>query len=264
MSDQYIIDTPENIEFAYEIAGIGSRFLAAIIDSLLILVLQGILAAVMAGIIGWADAQGAAQSALVAVWSLLSFIFLWGYYMLFEELWNGQSPGKRLIGLRVVRTGGRPTTFIASAIRNLVRVIDFLPVFYGLGVVVMFIDPRSRRLGDLAAGTLVVREQRFTSLDTLLAASTPPALPLNAESQAVLTLPNIGLITATAYDLITEFLSRRTALSPEARARIATRLAFGLRNQLGMPQQGDPELFLEYAARQYRLSQSLRAKGDQG
>ncbi|MEK7327557.1 MAG: RDD family protein, partial [Chloroflexota bacterium] len=96
---------------------------------------------------------------LVAIFGLISFAFFWGYYILFEMLWNGQSPGKRWVGLRVIRTDGTPITLTESIIRNLVRLVDFLPAYYGVGVVTMFINEQSRRLGDLAAGTLVVHDR---------------------------------------------------------------------------------------------------------
>src|SRR5689334_6316118 len=151
MDDRYTIDTPENIEFAYDIAGIGSRFLAAIIDTLLIAVAQAIIFLVIGLLISTLGIRtNFAGGVLLALGTLLSFAMLWGYYIAFELLWNGQSPGKRAIGLRVVREGGRPITFVGSAIRNLIRIVDFLPAFYGIGVVVMFIDRRARRLGDLA------------------------------------------------------------------------------------------------------------------
>src|SRR5689334_8462745 len=170
MDDRYTIDTPENIEFAYDIAGIGSRFLAAIIDTLAIgaaLALLGIIAAVANARLGLTS--GAASSVLAAAATILSFLILWGYYIVFELVWNGQSIGKRAIGLRVVREGGRPITFVSSAIRNLIRLVDFLPAFYGIGVIVMFIDRRARRLGDLAGGTLVVKERRGVTLESLVA-----------------------------------------------------------------------------------------------
>jgi uncharacterized RDD family membrane protein YckC len=256
MDDRYIIDTPENIEFAYDVAGIGSRFLAAIFDTLLIVVLQVALGVVVYMVYLAIEGSDGVQSVLLAVWAVLSFLFLWGYYIVFELIWNGQSPGKRIIGLRVVRTGGRPITFVGSAIRNLVRVIDFLPGFYGLGVVVMFIDGRSRRLGDLAAGTLVVKEQQAITLDSLTARGdgVPPPLPhLPGEQPPAPTLPNVHLLTTQEFELVQEFLQRRATLGRESRARLGVQLAQGLRSRLGLPSSGDPELFLEHVAREYRL-----------
>lgn len=256
MDDRYIIDTPENITFAYDVAGIGSRFLAAIIDTFLIILLEVALWLVIYFVGQVTGASGGFESVLLAVASVLSFLFLWGYYIVAEMLSNGQSPGKRLIGLRVVRTGGRPITFVASATRNLIRIIDFLPGFYGIGVVVMFADGRSRRLGDLAAGTLVVKEQHTVTLESLVApvnsAPPPPPLPPGVQPAAA-TLPNVQLITAQDFDLVQEFLQRRASLSRESRARLGLQLADALRARLGLPSSGDPELFLEHVAREYRL-----------
>ena len=251
MDDRYTIDTPENIEFAYEIAGIGSRFLAAIVDTLLIgiaeVVIVLLISLILASTERFADTAG---SLLLAAGTLLAFIVLWGYYIAFELLWNGQSPGKRLIGLRVVREGGLPVTFVGSAIRNLIRIADFLPAFYGIGVVVMFIDRRARRLGDLAGGTLVVKERRGITLDSLTA---PGAAPLpGPHDPGTPAIPNIDLVSDQEYTLVQEFLRRRSELGREPRARLGTQLAAGLQARLSLPAIGDPEQFLQEVVRSYQ------------
>jgi uncharacterized RDD family membrane protein YckC len=253
MDDRYTIDTPENIEFAYDIAGIGSRFLAAIIDTLLIGIAQAVVILV-GGLVSSAVGLRAAGSLLAAFGVLLAFVILWGYYIAFELLWNGQSPGKRAIGLRVVREGGRPITFVSSAIRNLIRIVDFLPALYGIGVLVMFVDRRSRRLGDLAGGTLVVKERRGVTLESLTGAGAvaPPALA-PGETLPQPTLPNIGLLDERDYNLVQEFLSRRGELGHDARARLGAQLAGGIQARLGLPQGGDAERFLQYVAGEYQL-----------
>src|SRR5215510_11634669 len=98
---------------------------------------------------------------------LASFVLFWGYYIFFEMLWNGQTPGKRWVGLRVIRTDGTPITLSESFIRNLTRLVDFLPAAYGIGIISMFLDKQSRRLGDLAAGTLVVHDRAPISIQSL-------------------------------------------------------------------------------------------------
>src|SRR5262245_33277739 len=256
MDDRYTIDTPENIEFAYDIAGIGSRFLAAIIDTVIIVVAE-VVVLLAGGLIlsSLGSGASAANSILIAIGALVGFVILWGYYIAFELLWNGQSPGKRAIGLRVVREGGRPITFVGSAIRNLIRIVDFLPVFYGIGVVVMFVDRRARRLGDLAGGTLVVKERRGVTLESLTAqtsiAPPPPARP--GEPDKPPTLANIHLLNDQDYNLIQEFLRRRDELGRDARARLGVQLAGGLQTRLGLPQGGDAERFLQYVAVEYQL-----------
>ncbi|MCP4427984.1 MAG: RDD family protein [Chloroflexi bacterium] len=162
------IDTPENVVFGYDVAGIGSRFLAALGDSIIILVLQALVYLTLFFTIGGVDYfEEGNPGWIIAIFSLIGFALLWGYYIFFEMLWNGQSPGKRWAGLRVIRADGTPITLTESLIRNLVRLVDFLPIYYGIGVVTMFINEQSRRLGDLAAGTLVVRERKNVAISTL-------------------------------------------------------------------------------------------------
>ena len=166
----FSVETPENVAFGYEVAGIGSRFLAALIDTIFIAILQIITNFVIFFIIRnfllqLENEQLAAWG--VAIFGLISFGLLWGYYTFFEILWHGQSPGKRLIHLRVLQSDGSPVTLTESLIRNLVRLVDFLPLYYGIGVFTMFFSKQARRLGDLAAGTLVVYSQNSISLDSL-------------------------------------------------------------------------------------------------
>lgn len=180
MDDRYLVETPEIVDLAYDVAGLGSRCLAALIDSLLLLLIEAGLGLALF-LIGGQLVGDDAESLLLAAWALLSSAALWGYYLAFELAWAGQTPGKRALGLRTVREGGRPLSAAASAVRNLVRIIDFLPFGYGLGALTMFADRRTRRLGDLAAGTLVVREAAGVSLDSLadgesIAADHQPAL----------------------------------------------------------------------------------------
>lgn len=266
--EHYTIDTPENIDFSYTIAGIGSRFLAAIIDTFLLFIVQVFLVGVLYGFIhlfNADDGNESVMSVLLAVWGVVSFAFFWGYYIFFEMLWNGQSPGKRLIRLRVVREGGRPITFVASAIRNLIRVIDFLPALYGLGVVVMFIDRHARRLGDFAGGTLVVKERATVSLDSLLVRAeqgvgsqvsradvlrmaAAPSSPSSAPP-----IPNIHLLSNNEYDLIQEFLWRRKELGKESRERLGRQLAEKIAATLSVSvSHADRESFLEQVVGEYR------------
>lgn len=264
MDDLYTIDTPENIEFAYDVAGIGSRFLAAIIDTLLIVIAEALVlfaAAALANATGVFQQLGAAESVIVALAGLAAFVILWSYYIIFELVWSGQSPGKRLIGLRVVRDGGRPVTFLSSALRNLIRLVDFLPALYGIGVIAMFIDRRSRRLGDLAGGTLVVKERRGVTLESLTA-NTAPAIPTPkpGERAPELTLANVNLLNDQDYTLVQEFLRRRPELSREARTRLGVQLASGLQTRLGIPQGGDAERFLQYVAAEYQLYRQQTAQ----
>ncbi len=164
--DHLNIDTPENVIFDYEIVGIGSRFMAALVDTTLIVVLQLVVYLPMLFFFGEQLVSGE-NTWFIGLFILIAFVFLWGYYIFFELLWNGQSPGKRWLGLRVLQANGTPITLTESIIRNLVRIVDFLPMAYGVGVVTMFIDGKSRRLGDMAASTLVVRDKESITLESL-------------------------------------------------------------------------------------------------
>lgn len=261
IDERYTIDTPEHIAFSYGVAGIASRFLAAIVDTFLLLLIQIALLLTMAFLASLVEAAGSEQMVL-AVGGILSFVFFWGYYLFFELLWNGQTPGKRLIRLRVVREGGRPVTFVASAIRNLVRFVDFLPFFYGLGVLTMFIDRRARRLGDLAGGTLVVKDRVAVSLESLVARAelrdpAAPPHPRVAEGPAPVepftpTVPNLHRFTREDYELVQEFLRRRRELGRESRLHLGRQLAESIGSRLGVAlRRGDEERFLEHAADEY-------------
>src|SRR3990172_8596477 len=127
--DDYLsIATPENVAFQYEVAGIGSRFLAAIVDTLIILALQFVvfipIGAFLNTAVGRSLIGDVAQAWLIALAGLIAFALFWCYYVFFELLWNGQSPGKRWIGLRVIKSDGTPISFLDSLVRNLVRLVD--------------------------------------------------------------------------------------------------------------------------------------------
>ncbi len=259
----YYVETPEVVPISYTVAGAASRCLAATVDTLLILLLQIVLSVIALSLDTLNDVIARADTVVFAVWAIMAFVLLWGYYLLFELLWSGQTPGKRLIGLRVLREGGRPIDFSASAVRNLVRAVDFLPFAYGLGVVVMFADPRARRLGDLAAGTLVVREGLPITLADLthdtVAVALPPRSP---EAPPRPLLPDLHLLTSADYALAEEFLRQRGQLGPGPRAELAASMAATLRARLGLVSAGDPERFIEHLVREYRVAYAPRDEGE--
>src|SRR6266545_4020465 len=151
-SAEYSVLTPERVSLQYDIAGIGSRGAAAIIDTVIQLAaLFVILAAIGAtALIGSVlnvgrDGPGAALL-LLALYVLAVFAVTFGYYMLFEIVWSGQTPGKRALGVRVIRENGYPIRPVDAVIRNLVRVVDWLPATYGVGLIAMLLNKRSKRL----------------------------------------------------------------------------------------------------------------------
>jgi uncharacterized RDD family membrane protein YckC len=218
-SDEFLtIDTPENVMFGYEIVGLGSRFIAAIIDTTFIIILQLFLWLGLIAVIAltWGSELGRV-SWLAAAVGIFAFLFLWGYYIYFETSWNGQTPGKRWTGIRVIRQDGLPISLSEAVIRNLIRVVDFLPLLYGVGIVAMFADGQSRRLGDWAAGTLVVRE-----LETVTLANLTPKMNGGQHLQYLARQPHIQEIVArlpverlkTAdLRLVQDYLQRRDTLS---------------------------------------------------
>jgi hypothetical protein len=182
-----------------------------------------------------------------------SFFVLCLYYVLFETLWNGQTPGKRALGLRMVLVGGRPISFGASVIRNLLRPIDFLPGAYGLGFLVMFFDKRARRLGDMAAGALAVRQRQTLTLDSLVQPQ-GPGVPPAVER----TIPNLHALPRSEVDLVDAFVRRRLTLTPDARARVAQQLFHHMQARLGYPIEGDADAFLVQLAAEYEALERER------
>ena len=227
------IQTPENVAFGYQVAGIGSRFLATLVDTLLILLLQIVVIMVLLLVLSGFDLLGQTMAAWVfAVLGIVGFMFFWGYYIFFEMLWNGQTPGKRWVGLRVIRADGTPITLSESFIRNLTRLIDFLPAAYGIGIISMFLDKQSRRLGDLAAGTLVVHDRAPISIQSLASRRTAN---LSIQGHKLIPLEGFPLERLTNDDLalIEDFLLRREQLTH--REALANQILNTLHTRLGLP-----------------------------
>ena len=210
-SDAYLkISTPENVAFGYEVAGLGSRFMAAAIDTICLVLIQVIVFLAVGLLLNAFDILVNINiNWIIALSTILFFLMFWGFYILFELIWNGQTPGKRLFNLRVIRTDGAPIGFVESLIRNLVRIIDFIPSFYGLGVSVMFFNMQSRRLGDFAANTLVVHDRNI-SLESLGKATQTPSYEIDADM--MLGLP-VERLQEKDVVLAEEFLLRREGLT---------------------------------------------------
>ncbi|HZT96988.1 MAG TPA: RDD family protein [Chloroflexota bacterium] len=165
MIEEYRVETPEAVALSYELAGIGTRFVAALIDLVVIVGMAELLSLATVGLIFLAGILGSFFLDAAIIFTLTSyFLLFWGYYIAFETFWSGQTPGKRSIGVRVIKVDGRQIRFVDALVRNLVRIVDFLPSLYGLGLLVMFIGRQPRRLGDYAAGTVVVKERKTVGL----------------------------------------------------------------------------------------------------
>jgi uncharacterized RDD family membrane protein YckC len=246
----YTVETPEQIDLAYDVAGIGSRFLAALVDHVVIAMLLSLGCMLLMIVLDRVN-LGLNTGLVVSLFVIGIYLAICGYYIFFETTWNGQTPGKRVMGIRMVRIGGRPIGFLGSTIRNLIRLADFLPVLYGIGMLVMFFNRRSCRLGDLAAGVLAVKEGRQVTLDMLdePGAEEPPAVP----SATALTIPNLDAVEAADYQIVASYLRRKATLGYETRQRIAALLMSGLQTRLGYTVQGDSDIFLQRLVAEYQL-----------
>jgi uncharacterized RDD family membrane protein YckC len=247
--DKLTIETPEQIPLEFPLAGIGSRFLALALDTLIQAL--GLLVIVFVAEILLPTAARFTPRAwtwAAAIFFLSVFVLYSGYYVLFEIFWNGQTPGKRLVRLRVISDSGRPITVYEAVVRNLLRIIDQFPGLYVVGIISVFLTARNKRLGDIVAGTVVVHEKAMQE--------TQPDFAAPAASTA----PSPGLqISAEELELIERFLQRRYDLSPEIRRQSAEQIAARLRARVNLAQEGaaSAEDYLESLARQKRDSAGL-------
>jgi uncharacterized RDD family membrane protein YckC len=230
--DRLTIDTPEGVALELTLAGVGSRFASALVDYLIQFAILIALGALLYAL-GLDPFTGDGFTA--AVWTLSFFVLFLGYDIAFEVLNAGRTPGKQLNGLRVVRETGAPVTFATSAVRNVLRIVDILPGLYLVGIGAILATPRNQRLGDLAAGTLVLRERR----------SLPPETRISPSVQ----VPSwdTSAVTPEELDAVVAFLGRRSDLPAGARIQVAAELAGRLRPKIGGTVAGTDgdEMFLE-------------------
>ena len=253
--EQVVIETPEHVEFTYELSGLGSRFLAFLLDHLFfgIPLVITYFAAFMAyfsherlpppfdTVIGKFG-----QDLIAAIFLFLGFIIQFGYFPVFETIWNGQTPGKRLVGIRVIKAGGYPLRFVDIFLRNIFLLADMFPGFYLVGSMFIFFDPYHRRIGDLVAQTLVVKE-RYLELPQSLTEMSQNSNDLNNTT-------GIKAVSDKTYALIRDFLTRCDQFEHTSRVLIAKKLALPILKSMGEPENKeiDYESFLEDVASHYR------------
>ena len=232
MARQVTVITPENIPLTLELAGIGTRLGALLLDTAIQIGVTAIVG--IAGLIAAAFmAIGGLGSVGIALIIIAVFLIWFGYFILFEALWNGQTPGKRAFGLRVVRDGGYPVGFFPAATRNLVRIADFLPLGYGLGALIIFFQPEYKRGGDLVAGTIVVKERptnpllAFNTGPTGATAETGGALPATVHNP-------YDVLSPDELALLRRFVLRRFEMTPDDGERLAYRLVVPLVPKLNL------------------------------
>lgn len=236
-----VVATPERVSFGYQVAGLGTRAIAQLLD---LLILGGVLLGVWFAAIAVGQTGAATVATLLAI--IGSFVVVFGYFWACEAFWSGQTVGKRVFRLRAVGDRGEPMTFVQAGIRNIVRIVDFLPYAYGIGIVVLFINGRGKRLGDLAAGTIVVKDSDALQLWQIPGGRAPAAEP-SPQPDA----PAVPFAPATPEELklrrldpelrrfVTSYARRRQNLPLPMRAQLAGVVEAHL-------QAAAPDVFAEY------------------
>lgn len=238
--EKLIIETPERVELEFALASIGNRFLAVLIDHALqffsvfsvyyFLITLNVNVARLEG-------SGEVSRWILALAILLIFLFFTSYFILFEWLWNGQTLGKRIMRLRVIREDGRPLTFWEAATRNILRIVDAFPgvliPIYSLGLLVIFFSSRDQRIGDFFAGTVVVRERREnvpTFADTF--SGSLEDISFLRTKKPVRFEADLGLLKKEEIEVVRAFLQRRWDLNDNQRLWFAWRIALPIMYRL--------------------------------
>lgn len=231
MQRRVSIRTPENIEFSYRLAGLGSRAFAVTIDMVLLALAVGIVstgASLVAGLAGLGLGTFVA-SATMAVGIAVMFTLVFAYFVMFEALWNGQTPGKRILGIRVVKDRGHGIRFVDSLLRNLLRIADMVPALYLVGGTAALLSSRNKRLGDLAAGTLVVVVEKALPGAT---ATTTPSRFNSLREDPLLAARIRTQVSTREVELARDLLSR--PVGGAVRDEAAALLAATLRDRLAL------------------------------
>ena len=239
-TDDLQIDTPEQITLELPLAGIGSRFLGLAIDTILqfILGLLGILVLAFAGsnISLWRYFSWVPTNWGPALVLIFLFCLYWGYFGFFEILWKGQTPGKRLAKIRVIKDSGRPINAYEAVGRNLLRAIDVLPSFYGVGIICMMLNRDHKRLGDYVAGTVVVHDRPGEQIR--------PDWGTNSKDSSTF-MQEVSALGPDELVLIETYLQRRTNLDPVVRDSAAHQITARITAKTGL-QRGPMESYDEF------------------
>jgi uncharacterized RDD family membrane protein YckC len=241
-----IIETPERVPLAFALASIGNRFLAVAIDHF---IQYFTIVVVVWALLSWAgggnplaenngeDIYQNMSKWTLAILILIVFLLFSGYFIFFEWLWNGQTPGKRLLKLRVIREDGRPITLWEALARNLLRIFDAIPGFvfpvYSIGLITIFSSRRDQRIGDIFAGTVVVRERtdEAPTFDETFSNPINDAafrrVQKTTEFQG-----NVNLLNEREIEVVESFLRRRWDLNERQRLWMAWRVALPLMYKL--------------------------------
>ena len=258
--DILIIETPERVPLHFALASIGNRFLACAIDhalQVLTLIVVAVAFTLLANYSSLGDQLSNAPKWVKAVLIVIVFLIVSGYFAFFEWIWNGQTPGKRWLRLRVIREDGRPVTFWEAAVRNLLRTFDMMPApFYSIGLISVFISLSDQRVGDMVAGTVVVREREAevpAFAEVFASRVSDPAL--RRSFKPVEFVADVNLLTESEIHVVETFLRRRWDLADMARQWMAWRVSLPILYKL-RPSYDLPtftyEGFLEELLHRYR------------
>ena len=244
--ERLIIETPERVQLEFALASIGNRFLGVAIDHFIQYLSIFLIAWFFLSIAGYgandvADAPDMLMSEMpkwtIAILILVLFLIFAGYFILFEWLWNGQTPGKRLLKMRVIRDDGRPLTLWEAIARNLLRIADAVPGFiipvYSIGLIVIFLSDRDQRVGDHFAGTVVIRERtdEAPTFDETFSARITDSAFVRVQKPSGVTA-DVGRLTEREVEVVESFLRRRWDLTERQRLWMAWRIALPLMYKL--------------------------------
>lgn len=258
------------------LAGVGSRFIAILVDHLIwgaVLLVLGLVGAIVVPalhVFGKVTANWA-----LGIIFLIVFLLQWGYFTLFEAFDKGRTPGKHVARIRVIHQSGRGISFVESLARNLVRIVDYAPGFYAIGVVAIFMTRRHQRLGDMVAGTLVVRDRETETPQWGGSTTLPLAAPSGAVQpsiapgfpqappgvwggpphlRVVLPAPALAKLSVADLEVLESFFARRLEMDLTTRGALAERIASALcaKSGLSVPADTSVETFLEAVAHQFR------------
>jgi len=251
--DKLTIDTPEQTALEFPLAGVGSRFVAMLADTAIQAVIGFVLFfAITLSIPALTRLGSVAPQWAIAIMIVGFFTIYYGYFAIFEALWNGQTPGKRYTQLRVMKDDGRPISPYDAIARNLLRIVDQFPVFYGIAIISVFFSKQNKRLGDFVAGTVVVHEKTVEAARPFQETQVDP----HATSY------DVSRITGEELRLIETFLQRRDAFDPALRGSMAGQITARISAKVGVEVRGWPynEKFLEAVHAQYRSSNRYLAR----
>ena len=231
--DTLVIETPERVPLHFALASIGNRFIACAIDHTIQIVTL-IIISIFFAIVSDASSLGSrlmnAPKWVIALLVVIQFVIFQGYFAVFEWIWRGQTPGKRWLKLRVIREDGRPISFFEAVVRNLLRVVDFLvPPFYSIGLISVFATERDQRVGDLVAGTVVVREREAEAPAFAEVFASPVSdAALRRSFAPVPFTADVDKLTEQEITVVESFLRRRWELKDYPRQWMAWRVSMPL------------------------------------